>query len=109
RVGEEVPVRVHRLGDGGMTEPGLNHLGVQVGSDQRRGIEVTQVVEPRSPRQAVCRVGAYIAALAAFERGCGWLTAGASISDGQAPAVSEGVPPCYLADPVGDDHFAWPG
>lgn len=36
RVGEEVLVGVHRLGDGGMTESGLNHLGVQVGSDFRR-------------------------------------------------------------------------
>ena len=35
-----LPVGIHRLGDGGMTEPGLNHLRVQVGSDQRRGVEV---------------------------------------------------------------------
>ena len=30
-------------------------------------------------------------------------------SDGQAPAVTEGVPPCDLAKPVGDDNFAWSG
>src|SRR5215470_5406577 len=41
---EEVHVGVHRLSDSGMTEPGLNHPGVQVRSDQRRGIKVTQVV-----------------------------------------------------------------
>jgi hypothetical protein len=83
-----MPVRIHRLADGGMTEPGLNHLRVQVGSDQRRGVEVTQVVEPRSLRQAVCRVGACLAAPATFERRCDWLTAGAGISDGQAPTVA---------------------
>ncbi len=32
-----MPVGIHRLGDGGVTEPGLNHLRVQVGSDQRQG------------------------------------------------------------------------
>ena len=26
---------IHRLGDSDVTEPGLDHLGVQVGSDQR--------------------------------------------------------------------------
>jgi len=30
-------------------------------------------------------------------------------SDGKAPAVTEGVPPCDLAEPVGDDNFAWSG
>jgi hypothetical protein len=64
-----MPVSIHRLGDRGMTQPGLNHLRVQVGSDQRRGVEVAQVVEPRSLRQAVCRVGACLAAPAAFEGG----------------------------------------
>lgn len=68
-----------------------------------------KVVEPRSFRQAVCRVGACLAALAAFERLRGPVTADAGISDGQAPAVTEGVPPCDLAEPVGDDYFAWSG
>ena len=36
----------------------------------------------------------------AFERLCGPVTADAGISDGQAPAVTEGVPPCDLAEPV---------
>ena len=95
-----------------MAEPGLNHLGIQVGGDQRRGVEVPKVgliVEPRSLRQAVCRVGACLAALSAFERLCGPVTADAGISDGQAPAVTEGVPPCDLAEPVGDDNFPWSG
>jgi hypothetical protein len=30
RIGEEVPVGIHHLGDGGMTEAGLSHLGIQV-------------------------------------------------------------------------------
>jgi len=37
------------------------------------------------------------------------LPAGASISDGQAPAVAEGVPLRDLAQPVSDDHVARPG
>jgi len=90
-----------------MAEPGLNHLGIQVGGDQRRGVEVPKVVEPRSLREAVCRVGACLAALSAFERLYGPVTADAGISDGQAPAVTEGVPPCDLAEPIGDDNFAW--
>lgn len=101
-----MPVGIHRLADGGMTEPGLNRLRVQVGSDQCRSIEVAQVVEPRSLRQAVRRVRACLAAPAALEGRCGWFTADAGISDGQAPAVAEGVPSCHLAKPVGDDHFA---
>jgi len=81
RVGEEVPVSIHRLGDSGMTEPGLNHLGVQVGSDQRRGVEVAQVMEPRALRQAVGRVGACLATQTTFGRRCGRLDASAGISD----------------------------
>ena len=68
-----------------------------------------KVVEPRSLREAVCRFGACLAALSAFERLCGPVTADAGISDGQAPAVTEGVPPCDLAEPVGDDNFPWSG
>jgi len=49
RIGEEVPVGIHRLGDGGMAEPGLNHLGIQVGGDQRRGVEVPKVVGTSLP------------------------------------------------------------
>jgi hypothetical protein len=52
RIREQVPVGIHRLGDGGITEPGLDHLGIQVGSDQRRGVEVAQLegeLEGRRP------------------------------------------------------------
>jgi hypothetical protein len=65
-VGKEMPVGIHRLGDGGVTEPGLNDLRVQVGGDQRRGVEVAQVVKSGSLRQAVREVGAYLAAAALF-------------------------------------------
>ena len=34
RIGEEVPVGVHRLGDRGVPQPGLNHLRVEVRRDQ---------------------------------------------------------------------------
>ena len=58
RVGEEVPVSIHRLGDSGMTESCLDHLGVQVGSDQRRGVEVASSTllaspDPQSPDQCL--------------------------------------------------------
>lgn len=80
-VGEQVPVGVHRLGDGAVTEPGLNHLGVQVGSDQCRGVEVAQVVEPCCLRQAVCRICARLTAPIAFVFQRGWLTAHAGTGD----------------------------
>jgi hypothetical protein len=33
-----VPVRIHRLADGGMTEPGLNHLRVQALGASRKSL-----------------------------------------------------------------------
>jgi hypothetical protein len=46
RPGAQVPVNIHRLGHGRVTEPLLDHLRVQPGGDQRRGVEVPQVMEP---------------------------------------------------------------
>src|SRR5215469_18286881 len=69
---------------------------------------MAQLVEPRSLRQAMGRVGARLAAHAAFERRCKGSTADAGFGDGQAPAVTERVPLCHLAEPVGDDRFTRP-
>ena len=49
--GEQVPVGVHRLGDRGVPEPGLDHLRFEVRVDQRAGIEVPQVTKPGAIRQ----------------------------------------------------------
>ena len=40
RVGEQVTVRVHRLRDRGVAQACLNHLGVEIGRDERRGVKV---------------------------------------------------------------------
>jgi MOSC domain-containing protein YiiM len=66
-----MPVGIHHLRDSGMTEPGLYHLRVQVGSDQRWGLEVTQLPRPCSLLEAVRRISTCLAAPVVSKDGAG--------------------------------------
>jgi hypothetical protein len=61
-VREQVPVGVHRLGNGGVTQRGLDDLRVQVGGDQHRGVEMPQIMDPGPGWKNVRKVGARPAA-----------------------------------------------
>ena len=55
-------VGVDRLAESRVAEPGLNDLRVDIGGDQRRGVEMPEIVKPCPWCDHVARVGARVGA-----------------------------------------------
>jgi hypothetical protein len=74
-VREQVPVGIHRLGEGCVAQAGLNDLRVKVRGDQRARIEVPQVVESGPGQELVRGIGTGLGALWRVIGIGGWLAA----------------------------------